>query len=203
MKPTDILSAEHRVILRVLSCLDAIAHQALTQGKLDRAAAADAIAFFRQFADHCHHGKEETHLFALLEQRGIPRVGGPVGVMLQEHDLGRAEIRGMDAVMEGAAQGQPEALHAFVQHAHGYIELLRAHIHKEDHILFPMADQVFSEQDQHDLAAAFDRVEKEEMGEGVHESFHAIADQLGERYGIPPVQGGEEDACHACQHSCS
>lgn len=202
MTPTEVLSAEHRVILRVLSCLEAIVEEASAQGKLEAEPAASAIAFFRGFADQCHHGKEEKYLFGLMEQRGIPKEHGPIGVMLGEHDLGRAQVRGMDAAVEAASQGQPEALQTFAGHAQLFVELLRAHVHKEDNILFPMADEVLSDQDQLDLVDAFHRVEHEELGDGVHESFHAIADQLGERYGIAPVLGEEDETCHACAHRC-
>lgn len=202
MIPTEILSAEHRVILRVLSCLEAIVAEATAHGKLSAEPATSAIAFFRGFADQWHHAKEEKHLFSLMEQRGIPRSSGPIGVMLNEHDLGRAQVRGMDAAVESAAQGQPESLRAFVGHARLYIELLRAHIQKEDGILYPMANQVFSDQDQHDLSDAFHRAGHDEMGDGIHESFHAIADQLGTRYGIAPVLAGEDEACDACAHRC-
>ena len=67
MKPTEILSSEHRVIEQVLDCLDQIITGAERTGKLDSAAATDAVDFFRTFADQCHHGKEETHLFTALE----------------------------------------------------------------------------------------------------------------------------------------
>jgi hemerythrin-like domain-containing protein len=39
-----------------------------------------------------HHGKEEEILFPLLEKKGIPADGGPLGVMLMEHGRARALI---------------------------------------------------------------------------------------------------------------
>jgi hypothetical protein len=62
-----------------------------------------APRFFQQFADQCHHAKEEDVFFPVLKQRGIPEQGGPIGVMLHEHDLGR------DCVgrMREASQAQP------------------------------------------------------------------------------------------------
>jgi hemerythrin-like domain-containing protein len=84
MNPTGILSDEHRIIAQVLNCLEAIVRKAGSVGRLDRASADDAVAFFRSFADRCHHGKEETYLFPALEAKGFPRTGGPTGVMLYE-----------------------------------------------------------------------------------------------------------------------
>ena len=58
--------------------------------------------------------------------------------------------------------------------------LLRAHIDKEDQILFPMADRLFSPEDQRELEVAFDQVEAEEIGLGVHDRYHQMAHDLAE-----------------------
>ena len=56
--------------------------------------------------------------------------------------------------------------------------MLRAHINKEDNILYPMADQLFTAEDQTALNEAFEQVEAQEMGEGVHEKYHRLAHEL-------------------------
>ena len=198
MKPTEILSGEHRVIEQVLDCLEAMLRQAETAGRLDPAPAKDAVAFFRNFADRCHHGKEEAHLFPALEAQGFPREGGPTGVMLREHEQGRACVRGMDENIEAAAAGDAVALKRFVSNAQAYVALLHEHIYKEDHVLFPLADRTLSETDQQALSAAFGRVEAEEMGHDTHESFLKIADDLAKRYGV----AGKEPAPFAGQFHC-
>ena len=105
MKPTELLSAEHRVIEQVLDCLDEISKRCATGGKLDAESTRVALEFIREFADKRHHGKEEAHLFRFMEERGYPVQGGPVGVMLVEHEQGRTHVRAMPACLEGAASG--------------------------------------------------------------------------------------------------
>ena len=90
MKATDILMDEHRVIEQVLNCLEKLADRCEATEVIDRASALKALAFFRNFADRCHHGKEEGHLFPLLEARGFARQRGPTGVMRHEHAEGRS-----------------------------------------------------------------------------------------------------------------
>lgn len=185
MKPTEILSNEHRVIEQVLACLERMIDQSQSRRKLAEQPACEAVVFFRMFADRCHHGKEETHLFPAMEAKGFSRETGPTGVMLREHELGRAHVRGMDQAIEAAAAGDAEALRQFAEHGRAYIELLREHIQKEDHCLFAMADQAFSQEDQQALWEAFQRVEAEEMGAGTHETYLKIANDLADRYGVP------------------
>ena len=190
MKPTEILSSEHRVIEQVLDCLEQIIAGAERTGTLDAAAATDALNFFRTFADQCHHGKEEAHLFPALEAKGFPRESGPTGVMLAEHEQGRACVRQMQAAIPTGA------VPAFAEAGRRYSTLLRQHIQKEDHCLFSMADNTFSAADQATLLAKFERVEAEELGAGTHEKFLGIAGALAEKFGVANRTGHTPACCH-------
>jgi hemerythrin-like domain-containing protein len=201
MKPTEVLSSEHRVIEQVLDCLERIIAEAQANGKLDAASARDAVSFFRTFADQCHHGKEEVHLFPAMEAKGFPRDGGPTGVMLAEHESGRACVRAMSEAIDAAAQGDGAALRRFAEAGAGFIGLLRQHIEKEDHCLFSMANEVLSDEDQAGLMAKFEKTEAEHMGHGTHEKFLAVAAALAAKYGVEPKAAtcaGHGMAC--CHH---
>lgn len=198
MKATAILSSEHRVIEVVLQCLERMAEQAEIDGRLDRESAEQMIDFIRTFADKCHHGKEETHLFQTLTDRGMPREHGPVGVMLHEHVQGRQFVAGMAMNIIAASEGNPGALAAFRGYAQQYVQLLRAHILKEDNILFPMADRFLSEADQQSVLRGFEDVESEQDHGQLHEKYVRLAKGLAMRYGIGWV-GVQTDGC-ACGH---
>ena len=90
----------------------------------------------------------------------------------------------MDAAVEAASQGDVAAVKEFAENAQQFIQLLRAHIEKEDHCLFSMANQAFSEQEQCDLLAKFEQVESEESGTDTHAKYRKIADDLAARYGV-------------------
>jgi len=178
MEATDSLMGEHRVIERVLTSLETAA-QGLTAGRpVGAAFFVEAADFIKGFADGCHHMKEEGVLFPALEAAGVPRQGGPIGVMLAEHVEGRRLTQAMRSAALSLAAGQSDQAAAVAQHALAYVALLRQHIAKEDRILFPMADRVIAPAAQGDLTEAFERVEHEETGEGVHEKYHALAHEL-------------------------
>lgn len=180
----EILMSEHRVIELVLECLDKMAGACADGKPLDATSAREAIGFLKQFADGAHHGKEERHLFPLLEQKGIPRQGGPIGCMLEEHEAGRRHIRGMSAAIDGAARGEPKALLAFRSEAQGYVDLLRQHIRKEDEVLFQMAERVLSAADQRALLAGFDGTETDGESARDYERCLAVAAELARRFGV-------------------
>ncbi|MBI5362757.1 MAG: hemerythrin domain-containing protein [Planctomycetes bacterium] len=202
MKPTEILSNEHRVIERALDVLDAIAKRACERNAIDLDASAKVLRVLRTFADECHHGKEENQLFPRIEQRGMPRHVGPMAVMLHEHELGRAAIRAMGNAVEAAKKNDASAPAAFAKHATEYTTLLREHIAKEDQILFPMAESMLTDADRADLLRQFANVEAKDIGAGVHEEMLALVDELCATLGVKPSQplpkmGG---CCHGHHH---
>jgi hemerythrin-like domain-containing protein len=200
MKPTEILSAEHRVIEEVLDCVEKIAQEAMLRRVLDVDAASKALRVLKTFADTCHHGKEERLLFPKMQSRGLPAGVGPIAMMLDEHDTGRAHLRGMDAAIRTLSGGDRNSLRIFAEHAIEYVELMREHIAKEDNILFPMAEAVFSDFDRRDLCDAFDHAEHAELGDGTHETMLALADELAERFGVPKAEQRSPAAFTGCCH---
>jgi hemerythrin-like domain-containing protein len=178
MKATDILMAEHRIIERVITSVE-IGAANLEAGKAVRPGFfEDAAEFIKGFADGCHHVKEEGVLFKKMGDHGVPELGGPIGMMLYEHEQGRKFTRGMREAAQKLAAGDQNARLAVIQNARGYAVLLRQHIRKEDNILFPMANQVIPSGEYDTVSDGFERVEHEETGEGVHEKYLGIADRL-------------------------
>jgi hemerythrin-like domain-containing protein len=183
MKPIEELRTEHRAIESSLSILGALCDRIEQENLLANPEHIDGlIEFFQVFVDQCHHGKEETQLFPALEAQGMPKENSPIAVMLTEHEAGRAFVRDMAVSMGQYREGNSEALMRLVHNARSYIDLLVNHIRKEDGVLFPMADQRLSEETGRRMAAEFDRIEREEVGEGRHEAFHSMLEKLGEFY---------------------
>jgi hemerythrin-like domain-containing protein len=176
-RATDVLKNEHRGIERMLAIVDAAAAKVQRGEDIPANVFERAIDFARGFTDKCHHAKEERHLFPALEERGIPRQG-PIGVMLAEHAEGRRHIVALARALEGYRQGDNTARTKVAESSEAYTALLRSHILKEDNVLFPMADSRLSEADQKELAERFEQVEREEIGEGVHERYHRMIEEL-------------------------
>lgn len=175
--PTETLRHEHQIILKVLDVAERLAERA-RQGAVDRAAIEQVLDFVRNFADRCHHAKEEKLLFVRMQHRGMPADTGPLACMLDEHEQGRSLIGRAAQSVAAAAAGDAAARRVVADALAGYAALLREHIWKEDNVLYPMGERLLTEQDQQELADAFARVEEEEMGAGTHERYHALAHDL-------------------------
>jgi hemerythrin-like domain-containing protein len=176
--PVATLKAEHQVILRVIRVLGTHLDRFEESGRFPESPLARCVEFIRLFADACHHGKEEDLLFPVLESRGIPREGGPIGVMLYEHQVARQLTREMHVALTLTHTGDPDAKGAFCTAARNYIDLLNNHIFKEDHVLFNMGTRVLNVGDQNALASQFCAVNCRVFEGKRREQLHQIADEL-------------------------
>lgn len=174
MQAIDILMHEHRVIEKVLNALE-IAANRLSEGQdVPMDFFLQAADFIRNFADGCHHQKEEGILFTALEANGMPKDVEPVSVFMGEHVEGRRLTRGMTECAERIQSGDGASKSKLIQHARDYVTLLRGHIQKEDHVLFPMADNILDGQHQQ-LLVAFKRADEERQ---IGEKYLRVADEL-------------------------
>ena len=176
--PIQILWEEHRVIEGVLECLAKMIQELRRGGSTDWEAWRWTLEFFSQFADRCHHHKEEELLFPALEQCGFSPQEGPTAVMRQEHQLGRRWIQAMRDALPNAAD-DPQKRRALLDAAVGYLYLLREHIQKEDHCLFPMARQALSEELQQRLGEQFQQCPQSSQE---HQRWVQEAQRIRERF---------------------
>lgn len=175
---TDVLRHEHEAIVRMLDVSAVVADRLAAGTQVEPEILTQLLEFFRLFADRCHHEKEEELLFPLLERKGLLRAGGPIGVMLDEHTQGRAQVQRMTTAAEAYRNGDATGGRRWADAMRRYATLLRQHIDKENHILFELADRLMSSAEQAEMVAAFEHSEIEKMGAGTHERLHALMDRL-------------------------
>ncbi len=164
MRPTEELKTEHGVIGELLMVMDSISNRLESGEKVEPQHLLLVVRLIREYADQGHHAKEEGLLFPALEQAGIPREGGPLGMMEQEHGMGRQLVGAMEEAAGRYARGDRDAGLDFAQAARNYVGLLSLHIGKENDILFPMADDRLSTEKQAELEAAFREAQVRELG---------------------------------------
>jgi hemerythrin-like domain-containing protein len=199
-KPTDVLRSEHEVILDVLCALESISREAARGGALDLTSAREALEFLRNFADRCHHGKEEQHFFPALTARGMPADVGPLAVMTSDHDEGRALIQRMVDALSVADRAGSGGSARFAAAADAYVGLMRDHIAKENGVLFPMGDGMLSSAQQAAVLRGFETFEHADMAAGDHQRFLALAAKLCERWNVRRAPTDAETGHVCCGH---
>ncbi len=175
---TAPLREDHRLIEKMLDALEGAARGMASGGEIPTKLLEDALEFSQTFVDRCHHGKEEVCLFPCLEKKGIPNEGGPIGVMLREHQLGREMATRVRVTMQGDVT-KPEVRAELAQLCRDYVDHLRNHIFKEENILFNMGDDVMDRVDHESSVRCYERTEEERVGESTHRAMVSLAQKLG------------------------
>jgi hemerythrin-like domain-containing protein len=194
MRPTDVLTHEHRVIEGILSSLGTLA-TAAEGGVLDGLLAEEAIHLLRRYGDTWHHGKEERWLFPLLVGKvGSPSwlvqvsatdvlelMAGPSTQLLQDHEEARNHMEAMTRALDNPSIPLPRRCFDFVHHARACILHLRKDIAREDEGLFPLADAILGPEESMVLLEAFARFEAETFAPGEVRGLEARAAVLARR----------------------
>jgi hemerythrin-like domain-containing protein len=148
---TKNLENDHSYILRLIDVMEQMVLTVSTKiSHLEM-----VVRLIREYADGYHHAKEENQLFPLLVKKGFSNEQGPVSVMLNDHAEGRRFVKGMATEIDNVKQGDESALTMVYEYMQSYIDLLRAHIGKENNVLFRMADKTLSPEEQEDLLKEF------------------------------------------------
>ncbi len=178
---TANLENDHVHILRLIDVMERITHLS----EVNVAHLENIVDLIRNFADGLHHAKEEQMLFPKMVEKGFSFEQGPVCAMMHDHEEGRAFVAGMANAIAQYKLGNHGALMDIFKNMKGYIELLRAHIAKENNVLFRMADRAFSEEEQQLLLSQFKKAETDSThGSVVNDSITQI-NSLAMVYSIP------------------
>lgn len=170
--PIDDLAAEHRLVLDVLAAAEREVERLAAGTRFDAVfwpAYADWLA---NFADHCHHEKEERVLFEELERAGFRREAGPTRQLRAEHDAMRSGSHRLAELLTGDDRA------AIVRCVRDGIDHLRAHIAKEDEMLFPLARQILDRAALGRMRAGFHHVEDEVLGAHARNRYDELARTL-------------------------
>ncbi|MCP4500267.1 MAG: hemerythrin [Deltaproteobacteria bacterium] len=151
----SLLVDEHRLIVQMLYALKDFTtgirqSQPEEMTSEDLAAEKEKLAafveFFRTFADAHHHAKEEDILFRIMVENGFSTDMGPIAVMLHEHEVGRNWVGQLEQASKEKNAWTGDERKTIAAAAVSFVDLLEAHIQKEDEILYPMARSNLSQE---------------------------------------------------------
>ncbi|MCF7873363.1 MAG: hemerythrin domain-containing protein [Candidatus Omnitrophica bacterium] len=165
VQPAGPLMKEHRVIEKMVSLLEN-ERKTLEKSDVDVCFLKIAVDFFRFYADHCHHGKEEDILFSRLENKEISKEHQEImEELFADHKKGRKLTKELDQLADKAKEAGTKD--RVVNILDELVSLYRQHIQKEDQQFFlPVMDY-------------FDNVEKDAM---IDKFFDFDKDLIHKRY---------------------
>lgn len=179
--PSETLREEHEVIEHLLDAVDGMATSLEKGERVPRADLDSALEVIVNFADKCHHAKEEKVLFGALRDLGTPHALIVVRELEGDHLAGRKLVGAMRDGVDAAESDDTARKKQLAHDARLYTKLLRRHIQHETTELIPIADSLPAiVRDR--VAAEFEKVERAEVGAGVHERYERAVHTLHEKY---------------------
>jgi DUF438 domain-containing protein len=183
MNPTwsELLVADHEQTEKVIDALETL----WRQQPPEPATVARALRYFNEFADACHNQKEEQHLFPRLEGVGIPTHGGPLAVMLAEHERCQELLATFTVLGRRVVDGDSTAADGMVEAFREYATLLKDHYWKENDILYPMGRRALAPEVSQAVVAGIEALEaalgadtRQRYATLAHEITHGTLDDL-------------------------
>jgi len=178
MEPLEILKNEHGLIRQFLDNLD----EALKKLQIDQRPPREffdkAIQFVRLFPEGYHHHKEELVMFVQVAQKHAGEFDGEIESLRHQHEMARNYISDLALALNGYEEGAPVQTEQVMENMAAYIALMRNHVHKEDHLFFPMVAEALTPEEMDALMVEFDK-ESEKAGPHVFEEAHKIVVDMG------------------------
>lgn len=179
-EPSDVLHAEHEAIEALVNALEGIAAHIRTADDVPADDLRDALTVVVEFADRCHHAKEEVVLFPPLSAAS-PQIGADLARRLtSDHRAFRRIVGTIQDLLPSANSRQARRLLA--KHLDTYTRVLREHIRVEEEQLLPEVERSLPPWERDRLTVEFQRVERDELGHGLHDAYVAIIRRLAETY---------------------
>ena len=183
----ELLKRDHEVTERVFAAMEA----QFSTAEGPPPALVRLLVDYLHYVDRCHNQKEELHLFPRLQDKGMPRSGGPLGVMLQEHERAQQILPRLVPLATQYAGGDKQALGELRAAFGDYASLCKDHFWKENDILYPMALRMLSDAEAAEVVAGIEQVEAS-LGAGTRERYYGIAQEIVDRAELRDLSFGLE-----------
>ncbi len=163
MDALEVLMEEHEIILYAIRVLDESTARLQIGKDVPKKFYDEFSEITRNFADRCHHGKEEAVLFPMVDQRD-PSQHETVTLLLADHEKGRSFLAGLNEAVN------TNDMNEVTRNSEGYASLLKLHIQNEN-LLFPNWMSMLSENDKATMYEKFEEIEERVIGKGKHEEY--------------------------------
>ncbi len=184
MLPIGQLMIEHRLIERVIALMDRARGEAETNREINPPFLRTAADFMTNYADRCHHGKEEGILFRRLEGKPLAEPHQEMlRRLLEEHKLARRKVAALKAATESFTGGDPKALCTITRTLRDIVEMYPAHIIREDTEFFRPCMGYFSPAERDQMVQDFAEFDRHL----VHETYQVTVAGLENRWAATPA----------------
>ena len=185
MPALDSLMEEHALIRATLTALEVYADQLERSTGADRVDLKRFAAFFMDFAELWHHGKEEDVLLPALARAGLAWDDGMLALVREDHEQENYLIRVISQAASQEGVFEPEDLRHALAAIRDFAQHQRLHLEREEKSLYPEVARRLTGAAREDLAREFADLEHQRFGHLDYEHCRQDARALIQRYPAP------------------
>ncbi len=178
MKPLETLRNEHGLIRQFLENLTLAVKELEANRKPPREFFDKAVTFHKKFAYDFHHVKEEHMMFVRLAQKKGGAWDGQIESLRHQHETTRNYMSAIAGALDGYEQGNDAKTSVILENLVAFNSMLKDHIHTEDHVFFPMVQKEFTQDEETQLQAEFEKI-RLKVGEDTFEESHKMVVEMG------------------------
>ncbi len=170
----ETLEHDHKFINKVVATMAVLAEDLQADGSVDPKMLRDLVQFMRIFAEQCHHGKEEQHLFAVVAKKPLPEAWRMLEVVDKEHGRIHTLTDELAHAVSRYVLNPSSGRESLISALRGIVAFYPRHIWKEEYLIFPVLRQLLSPAEQEEIARGFNEIDSE-IGSDVHHAFETLA----------------------------
>ncbi len=153
-RATDILREEHQSVKKVVASM-AVLLIRLETGKEVNPETVEKVVDFMKLAAQVHERKEETILFPVMEKKGVSTSIAPVTMLVHNHQRARATVSRMAQAASANAAGWLPMDSPLIETLQELTDLYPPHFWQEEMLVYRVADQTLTEEDDQRLLESF------------------------------------------------
>jgi hemerythrin-like domain-containing protein len=190
-KTLNIIRDEHRSIGAILHGMEYLVERVRTRkAKIDPRVFSAMIYYLDTFSERMHHPKEDRFLFKALRSRGA-EAAAVVADLEKEHAAGGEALKRLEQSLVRYEEGGDKEFPAFAEAVARFVGGYRDHMHKEEHIVFPLAERLLTPQDWAAIDRAFEENRDPLAAQRDSRDFEKLFDRI-VNLAPPPIGIGPE-----------
>jgi len=182
MTPTENLIKEHKEINELLEIMSKIAAKIKSKDVFYPTDVEEIIDYLIIIIDKSHQGKEDEVFYPELMSTGISKETEPLSIINYEHVLAKRYLKEISSCVVNCKIGNDFSGDLLADSLTNYVIVIQNHIKREEEIVFPIANEVFSEEKQHEILQRFEVIDQQNITHSFLERFNKLLNKLKSKY---------------------
>jgi len=182
MTPTENLINEHKKINELLDIMSKIALKIKSKDVFYPNDVEEVVKYLINIIENSHHGKEDDVFYPELISSGIPKETAPLSIINYEHLISVNYLKDISSCVVNCKIGNDFSGELLADSLTNYVIAIKNHIQREEEIVFPIANEVFSIEKQNDILQRFEIIEQKYISNSFNDQFDELLNKIKNKY---------------------